>query len=316
MLDSLRFVQGAVAKKDFVPALTHFRIEGGTIRGFNGMMGLCCPIDLDLDCSPKAVQFVKAVQTCKDTIQLHMTPAGRLSVKSGKFKALVDCIQDSFPEVVPEGQELPLDGGLLKVLKLLAPFIADDASRPWARGILLRGQSAFATNNIVLIERWLGYTFPVEINIPKSAVTELIRIGEEPESLQVTENSVTFHFAGKRWLRTQTYSTQWPDLSRILDRQANPSPIPDGLWDAAVDLLPFVDELGRLFLTPGQVTTGHGDGAGAAIDVPGIQAEGCFNAQQVILLKGVAKTLDLGGYPGPCAFFGDQIRGALIGMRA
>lgn len=316
MLDSLRFVQGAVAKKDFVPALTHFRIHGGTIRGFNGMLGLCCPIDLDLDCSPKALQFVKAVQTCKDTIQLHMTPAGRLSVKSGKFKALVDCIQDSFPEVSPEGQELQLDGGLLKVLKLLAPFIADDASRPWARGILLRGQSAFATNNIVLIERWLGYTFPVEINIPKSAVTELIRIGEEPESLQVTENSVTFHFAGKRWLRTQTYSTQWPDLSRILDRPAAPQPIPDGLWDAAVDLLPFVDELGRLFLAPGQVTTGHGDGAGAAIDVPGIQAEGCFNAQQVILLKGVAKTLDLGGYPGPCAFFGDQIRGALIGMRA
>jgi DNA polymerase III sliding clamp (beta) subunit (PCNA family) len=316
MLDSLRFVQGAVAKKDFVPALTHFRIEGGTIRGFNGMLGLCCPIDLDLDCSPKALQFVKAVQTCKDTIQLHMTPAGRLSVKSGKFKALVDCIQDSFPEVSPEGQELQLDGGLLKVLKLLAPFIADDASRPWARGILLRGQSAFATNNIVLIERWLGYTFPVEINIPKSAVTELIRIGEEPESLQVTENSVTFHFAGKRWLRTQTYSTQWPDLSRILDRPSTPQPIPDGLLDAAVDLLPFVDELGRLFLAPGQVTTGHGDGAGAAIDVPGIQAEGCFNAQQVILLKGVAKTLDLGGYPGPCAFFGDQIRGALIGMRA
>lgn len=316
MLDSLRFVQGAVAKKDFVPALTHFRIHGGTIRGFNGMLGLCCPIDLDLDCSPKALQFVKAVQTCKDTIQLHMTPAGRLSVKSGKFKALVDCIQDSFPEVSPEGQELQLDGGLLKVLKLLAPFIADDASRPWARGILLRGQSAFATNNIILIERWLGYTFPVEINIPKSAVTELIRIGEEPESLQVTENSVTFHFAGKRWLRTQTYSTQWPDLSRILDRPATPQPIPDGLWDAAVDLLPFVDELGRLFLTPGQVTTGHGDGAGAAIDVPGIQADGCFNAQQVILLKGVAKTLDLGGYPGPCSFFGDQIRGALIGMRA
>lgn len=316
MLDSLRFAQGAVAKKDFVPALTHFRIEGGTIRGFNGMMGLCCPIDLDLDCSPKAVQFVKAVQTCKDTIQLHMTPAGRLSVKSGKFKALVDCIQDSFPEVVPEGKEVTLDGGLLKVLKLLAPFIADDASRPWARGILLRGQSAFATNNIILIERWLGYTFPVEINIPKSAVAELIRIGEEPESLQITENSVTFHFSGKRWLRTQTYSTLWPDLSRILDRQANPSPIPDGLWDAAADLLPFVDELGRLFLTPGQVTTGHGDGAGAAIEVPGIQADGCFNAQQVMLLKGVAKTLDLTGYPGPCAFFGDQIRGALIGMRA
>lgn len=315
MLDALRFVQGAVAKKDFVPALTHFRIEGGTIRGFNGMLGLCCPIDLDLDVSPKATQFVKAVQTCKDTIQLHMTPAGRLSVKSGKFKALVDCIQEAFPEVAPEGADVPLDGGLLKVLKLLAPFIADDASRPWARGILFRGQSAFATNNINLIEYWLGYTFPVEINIPKTAVTELIRIGEEPNRLQITENSVTFHFPGKRWLRSQTYSTQWPDVSRILDQPASPSVIPAGLWDAATDLAPFTDELGRLFLAPGAITTGHGEGAGAVVELPEILANGCFNFQQLLLLKGVAHTIDLTNYPKPCIFYGDRIRGAIVGLR-
>lgn len=315
MLDSLRFVQGAVAKKDFVPSLTHFRIQGGTIRGYNGMLALCCPIDLDLDCSPKAVSFVKAIQTCKETIQLHMTPAGRLSVKSGKFKALVDCTPADYPDVEPEGVVMPLDGELLKVLKLLTPFIADDASRPWARGILLRGQSAFATNNIVLIERWLGYSFPVELNIPRSAVVEMIRIGEEPERLQICENNVTFHYSGNRWLRTQTYPTQWPDLGRILDKPANPLAIPEGLWEAAADLTPFVDELGRLFLSAGMVTTGHGEGAGASIEVPGILDNGCFNVQQVMLLKGVAKTIDMTGYPGPCAFFGDKIRGALVGMR-
>lgn len=315
MLDSLRFVQGAVAKKDFVPSLTHFRIQGGTIRGFNGMLALCCPIDVNLDCSPKALPFVKAIQTCKDTIQLHLTQAGRLSVKSGKFKALVDCIPDEYPSVEPEGVVMPLNGELLKVLKLLTPFIADDASRPWARGILLRGQSAFATNNIVLIERWLGYTFPVELNIPRSAVVEMIRIGEEPERLQICENSVTFHFSGNRWLRTQTYSTQWPDIGRILDKPANPLAIPDGLWEAAADLTPFVDELGRLFLSKGMVTTGYGEGAGASIEVPGILDNGCFNVQQMMLLKGVAKTIDMTGYPGPCAFFGDKIRGALVGMR-
>ncbi len=40
MLDTLKFIQGAVARKDHVPALVHFRIAGGRIRGFNGTLSL------------------------------------------------------------------------------------------------------------------------------------------------------------------------------------------------------------------------------------------------------------------------------------
>lgn len=315
MINALRFVQGAVAKKDFIPSLTHFHIRGGSIRGYNGMLALCCPIDVDLDCSPKAFALIKAIQTCKETVQLHMTPAGRLSIKSGKFKALVDCIPDGYPEVQPEGEVILLDGKLLKILKLLAPFVADDASHPWACGILLREQSAFATNNVVLIEHALGYSFPVALNIPHSAVLEMIRIGEEPQSLQVCESSVTFHYSGNRWLRTQIYSTQWPNVARILDREGSPLLVPDGLWEAAASLVPFVDKLNRLYLQKGMVTTGHGEGAGASMEVPEVLHAGCFNVQHILLLKNVANTIDLAAHPAPCLFFGDNLRGALVGMR-
>jgi hypothetical protein len=316
MLDALRFVQGAVAKKDFVPTLQHFRIEGGTIRGYNGMMGLCCPIALNLDVCPKAVPFIKAIQTCKDTIAIHMTAGGRLSIKSGTFKAFVDCINEPFPEVLPEGQCIDLKGELLGVLKLLSPFIAEDASRPWARGILLRNQSAFATNNVCLIEYWLGYDFPIELNIPKAAVSELLRINEEPTGLQFTESSVTFHFAGQRWLRTQTYSTIWPDLGKIFDQPAALAPVPAGLWEAAADLASFTDDMERVFIREGMLATSSIEGEGAVIEIPGLLEPACFNLKQLRLLEGVATLLDLSKYPAPCAFRGERIRGAIVGMRA
>ncbi len=315
MLDALRFVQGAVAKKDFVPTLQHFRIEGGTIRGYNGMMGLCCPIALDLNVCPKAAPLIKAIQTCKDTIAIHMTTGGRLGIKSGAFKAFVDCINEPFPEVVPEGRCIELKGELLGVLKLLSPFIAEDASRPWARGILLRNQSAFATNNVCLIEYWLGYDFPVELNIPKAAVSELLRINEEPTGLQFTESSVTFHFAGHRWLRTQTYSTNWPDLASILDKPSALVPVPEGLWQATEDLAAFVDVLGRVFLRSGTLATSQTEGEGAAVEVAGLVAEGCYSLKQFRLLEPVATLLDLSTFPAPCAFSGDRLRGAIVGMR-
>ena len=41
MLAELKFVQGAVAKKDFIPSLTHFEIKDGMIKGLNGSLALC-----------------------------------------------------------------------------------------------------------------------------------------------------------------------------------------------------------------------------------------------------------------------------------
>lgn len=315
MLDALKFVQGAVAKKDFVQALTHFHISGGFIKGYNGSLALCSPIDLDLEVTPKAAPFIKAIATCKDTVQLNMTPAGRLAIKSGSFKAFVDCIDEAYPDVQPEGEVLELDGALLKALKKLNPFIADDASRQWARGIMFRGPSAFATNNVTLVEYWLGYNFPVEVNIPKPAVQELIRIGEEPTKVQVCENSVTFHYASGRWLRTQTYSTQWPDMAKVLDRDSTQQPFPEGFFEALGDLLPFADDLERAFFLNTRMATTPADGLGASVDLAGLPEQGIYHIKQLQLLESIAETIDLSQYPAPCLFYGDRVRGAIVGMR-
>lgn len=315
MLDALKFVQGAVAKKDFVQALTHFHISGGFIKGYNGSLALCSPIDLDLEVTPKADPFIKAIATCKDTVQLNMTPAGRLSIKSGSFRAFVDCIDEAYPDVQPEGEVLELDGTLLEALKKLNPFIAEDASRRWAQGILFRGHSAFATNNVTLVEYWLGYNFPVEVNIPKPAVQELLRIGEEPTKVQVCENSVTFHYASGRWLRTQTYSTQWPDVAKILYRDSTQRPFPEGFFEALTDLLPFADDLKRVYFLNTRMATTPVEGLGASVDLVGLPEQGIYNIRQLQLLEAVAETIDLSQYPAPCLFYGDRVRGAIVGMR-
>jgi len=315
MLDALKFVQGAVAKKDFVQELTHFHISEGFIKGYNGSLALCSPIDLNLEVVPKAKPFVKAIQTCKETAQLHMTPAGRLSIKSGNFKAFVDCLDVRPMAIAPEGQMVKLDGNLLKALKTLNPFIAEDASRHWARGIMFRGPSAFATNNVTLVEYWLGYNFPVEVNIPKPAVQELLRIGEEPISIQVCENSVTFHFEGKRWLRTQCYPTNWPDMGRVFNREANPQGLPEGFFAALMDLAPFVDELGRIFMLGTKMATTPAEGLGVSMDLDGLPEQGIYQVKQLQLLEGVVQKIDLTQYPAPCLFYGDKLRGAIVGMR-
>lgn len=319
MLAQLKFVQGSVAKKDFMPALTHFVIENGTVRGYNGTIALCSPIPFDIACKPKAEPLVRAINNCAETVSLAMTPAGRLSVKSGKFKTFVDCAEGETPHALPTGEHTTVDGvALLAALKTVAPFMGEDASRPWCNGALLRGPSVFATNNIVLVEYWAGSTVPLEINLPRAAVREMLRIGEPPLSAQCDEASVTFHYDGGRWLRTQLLSTEWPDLSRVLDtvNGAAVGPVPEGLFEALRVVKPFTDKLGRVVLSDGFVRTHDTEGEGAVFDLPAAQHASIFNLEMLELLEGVATSIDLTAYPRPCHFFGERLRGAIIGMRS
>lgn len=319
MLKTLKFVQGAIAKKDFVPALTHFHIRDGYVLGYNGRLALCSPIQLDLAATPEGIPFVKAIATCEEEVALSLTDNGRLAVRSGPFKAFIRCTQDPYPDIRPEGEFYEMDGNLLEGLRKLQPFISEDASRPWSQGVLFDRHSAYATNNVILTEFWLGYRVPKRINVPRTAVNELLRIGEEPLAMQANENSATFYYGGNRWLKTQLYSLEWPDVERILNFQALHKPVPQGLWKALHAMTAFVGEEGRVYLSPAGVATLSDftatDGASVELPLPGVNA--CFNLQQLLRLEEIAESLDLPDSlePRPCLFFGKSLRGAIMGMR-
>lgn len=316
MYNSLKFCAGSVAKKDFVIDLKHFAITDGFIRGFNGTLALGTPIPFDINCQPNAEQLIKAVSKCTDTIQLSMTKAGRLSVKSGVFKAFIDCIQGETNHVEPEGEFVEFDGEvLLKGIQAVAPFIGSDASRPWANGVLIKGQSVFATNNVMLVEYWLGVDFPITINIPKAAVREMQRINEAPISAQLTTNSITFHYTNDRWLRTQLYATEWPDLSKVLNRHSEQVPLDERIFEGLESVKSFTDKMGTIFLMEGELRTHFDEQEGAGFAMEGFAYDGKYNIEMLNLLKDTATTIDWTGYPGPCIFQGDRIRGAIIGMR-
>lgn len=315
MLDALKFAMGAVARKDYVPSLTHFRIAGNKIYGFNGRITICSPIALDLVASPKAVPFVRAIETCREEVTLGLTPTGRLSVRSGAFKANIECLEDGFTPVQPDGTFIELNGSLLGALKVLIAFTGEDASRPWAMGILFKENSAFATNNVCLIQYWLGYQFPQELNIPQATVRELLRIGEEPRYLQVCKDSVTFWYDQDKWLNTCLYDTGWPDLAQVLDRENAAKPIIPQLFEAINDLVPFIEDSKALYFLPDEVTTSLTEGQGASVDLLGGPRDGKYHISQLQLLEGVATHVDWDLYPKPCLFFGEQVRGAIIGMR-
>lgn len=315
MLDALRFVQGAVARKDFVPELKHFIIKDGYVRAFNGVLALSSPIDLDLACAPVAQRMIKAIQGCSDVVALALTDTGRLRVQSGPFKVFVPCVDvDQYPDIKPTGEMVTVPGvQLYEAVQALSPFVGDDASRPWTNGILFHGMSAFATNNVCLAQHWLGVPMPRTINVPMAAITEVLRVGQPPNAMQVDDNSVTFHYPDGRWIRSSLYETSWPEVEQILAAPCDPQPIPEGFFDALEAIKPFLEQDGLVYLGEDNIRTMDTELDGTIYEVPGLQVRGVYLHRMLKLLGEVATHADFTLYPAPVMFRGGNLRGAIIG---
>lgn len=326
MLAQLKFVQRGVARRDFVPGLTHFRIKDRRVTGFNGAYALSAPVDIGFNVAPHASLFTMALDACEDVIQLKLEPDGSsLTVKSGNFKAAVPCVDvETVPEYVPEGIMVAPHESILEALTGLREFVGFDASRAWATGVLLRGQSAFATNNSIIAEYWLGTPFPHVVNIPSAVIDEVINVNEELSSLQICEHNITFHYADGRWIKSQLLALDWPDVENVLNSAwdgGNIQPIPPGLADACEKLSRFAARGDSHLHFRGTDVATHKDGAvngvngGALIELLGVPPQGIYHMMFLNQVLAVADYADFSKYPHPIPFTGHNLRGAMLGVR-
>lgn len=316
LIDALKFVKGSVASKEFIEGLTHFKIANHTVRGFNGTFALCAPIDLSLECTPHALDLVKAIENCSEAVQMTLLENNKLHIKSGKFQVNIKTITTETPHVEPEGEVHPINGAeLLKALKAVQPFISADASRPWSTGVLFNNTSMFATNNVTVVEYWLGTQFPVNVVIPRQAVRELVKLKEIPTAVQFNKCSITFHFDDNKWLRTQTLDeSEWPDVRRILDGDFPAKPMDESIFTGLETIKPFADKQANAYIENGSMRTHYDETEGARYVINDSSVQGVWRIEILQSLKNVAKTVHF-GYPARSAFFGDNIRGVFMGVR-
>jgi hypothetical protein len=331
MLDILKFIKGAISRKDLaVPVLTHFNIHDGVIRGSNGIICIAAPIPLALSAQPLGIPFTKAIEICEglESIPaLSMTPTGRLTVAAGSFRAHIECSPDQYPDYKPEGIYHELQPGLYDAFKALAPIIGEDASRPWARGILIRDGSCYATNNITIGQYWIGFNLPFDVNIPEECIVEVLRIKEEPIAVSATDHSITFHYREGRWIRSQLLSTVWPNIEPVLNRPSNPKPLPERFIQGLQYLEPYCDASRSIYFRDNRTLSTHTTNQiGATFELGNElgngEMRGRYNCDQLLNVAKMVATIDFSLYPAPALYFGPQteagysvFRGAIVGMK-
>jgi hypothetical protein len=322
LVKTLRFVQGAIStSRAGLPDMEHYRIEDNRITAFNGRVALSAPFGLNIKAYPKAAEFYKAVRACEgaEEVKVKMTDGGKLGIATDNFRAYVPSLPDIDYHPQPEGELAPCPATLLDDLRLVAPFISEDASRPWSMGVLFDHDYLTATNNIAIIRVWNAHGMPT-INLPGFAVSELLRIGELPTMLQTDgQSSITFHYVDGSWLKTQLFVMEWPreTMDRIFGGDVDLEYLPEEMAEAIETAAAFVEgPASPIYFEDGYITTSEHKQDGAVIAVPGLAAGPCFGFRGLRLALGIAEAWDLSLWPDkPCAFWAQdgKVRGALLG---
>jgi len=317
MLDALKFAAAAVGKRAFVPGATHFLIKDGYVRGTNGIISLAAPLPLGLECAPQAIPMVKAIANCEEATQLTLLPSGKLSVRSGGFKANIPCTDEIGAHTEPEGELIPIKGEeLLKALRTVSPYMGTDAARRFSMSVLLKGGCAYATNNVTMVQYWFGTPFPLDAVLSSEAVEALCKIKETPHSIQVVDNSITFHYESGCWLKSTLMENMWPStIDKILTVEGgNPQTVDPMLFDAMTRLKPFATDNGRIILEDGTMRTHLDESEGASCAIQDVSLRGCYAIDMLMLLKDNVDKADLTLYPKPCPFYGPNFRGVIVGQ--
>jgi len=316
MIETLKLVKEAVARRDLIPLQTCYHIYDGRIQAFNGSLTIDAPAPFfnDVNITINADKLFRAAKMCRGEFKYKATANGKLSISKNKFRALIPLQEhEDFPRMSRDSGISVPGAGLARVLQELRPFVSEDASRVWSRSILFADNYAYATNNIVMAK--LPTLSDLNVAMPVSAIDALLNLDIEPETLYVGEQSITFDLPHGVWMRVNLLDAQWPDVSKIVVEN-EVEDLPPYFAETIENILPFCDDPKFPIIKLGEFGVSTSEGATEATVDIGDFPDCKFRAEPLLMVAEKAYGIAFSAYPGPCYFEGSNgLCGVLVGIK-
>lgn len=311
---ALDFVKHAQVDKNGDQLMqTHCRLANGYVVAFNGVLAMGHPIDEELNVCPQTYRLIDALKRCKETLSVTQLDNEQLVIKSGGFRAVIPCVnQSTLVHTAPDPSVGEITDTVKEGFALLNPIVSGSGDTTVEASLLLQNNSMVATNRHVLVEFWHGVNLPDNIAIPKATILAVLKIPYKMVGVGVSDRTVTFHYEGGAWMKTQLYGEKWPEIGRILENgdYTRATDVAPALFDA-VDAVSSFSPDGAIHIREGNVCSHRDENVGATYEIQGVPSGLGFGFAHLNLIKNLATTIDMVGADGVTYFFGDRVRGAL-----
>lgn len=293
----------------------HALLHAGSAVATDGLVSAGHPMGLELDAGPSVARLAAALAQCDDGASLTVMD-GQLSVRSGRFRALIECLPwDGFQPVWPDRLCGGANNALIEALMIAGTIDGD--GRPVTQAVSLSANTVLSTDGKILFEIWHGVDMPPNLAVPKAFIQMLSKVDKKLIGFGFTERSFTLHFEGGAWLKTQLYAEAWPIdmVRRLLDRGATAQALgsykllPATFFEALKAIAPFADD-DWICVKDGVINTYN---VGASFEVADLQVpkEFMISAEYLRIAElHLQRFLIVGGES--LYFIGSRVRGVIM----
>lgn len=317
LLEAITFLS-IVTKEKGAPSDTHIFLHDKVCTAYNEILSAGILIEEEIACAPNNKIFQQALSKCGEGYTLSIDGT-KIIVKSGKFKAIVPCIDPSILfNPYPDQPSFMIDDRLKEALACVDIIKSEpNAEKVHLLAFLLNGQSIINTDGKIIIEYWHGIDLPT-LAIPRIIIPGILGNSKKLSQFGFSETSVTFFFEDKSWIKSQLYNKPYPiELTQnVLNKPSNPVPIPSDFYKG-LDAINSFSENGTVWFERELLCSHKSIETGATFEVPGLPKGPIYSIKYLLMIKNIAERIDftVPGMQGSyyMSFFGKNIRGIIAG---
>lgn len=320
MRDIIIWLNEALDNKDLVTGMTFYHAQNGMIKATNGRLIAAHPWPYTDGFMVPGKEFEKVLARLPDTPEIEIKE-DRMRFKSAQFRGSIQVqpTEWSYPDI-NDADWLPIPKGLFDTLKMLRPFISDNATQPWALCVALENDWAYATNNIALAGAPCAGLGPVVALLPVWAVDFVLTRTERLTHWAWSENYVAFYWEHGAWMRSQLIVGRFPEKAAELVQESvkeNPTQyITDEFREAFKHVADLAEDTVSIYSNRIESTFKKAIIKGIAqCEVPESSDHSIWGAKYLIPALQVAERWSPGVWPKPAPFKGNGVSGYVVGRK-
>jgi hypothetical protein len=324
LLKALEFVS-VVPSRSYSVASAHVSLAGKMAVKSDGILSAGHPIAEELNVCPQFERLKVALKTCGSAVTITELDSGRLRIKGDKLSALVPCFDPTdYSPVVPDAVQAAIDDRLKASLAICGSLASENGQHYTQASVCLEAWICTGTNRQVVMQHRHGIDLPPHMVLPKVFTAAVVKTPAPLSGFGFSwaadfshVNSVTFWFEGGAWIKTQCFADRWPieQLNSILNVTSHPVDVLPGFFEGVATVGEFADTP-WVYLKDGAISSHEDIETGAQFEVKGLQGGSAYGKANVKLIAPFAKTMDLTTYREKAFFFGDDMRGCIMGVGA
>lgn len=331
LLARVKWITDAVASQDLgLQGLTSYLLRNGNIHANDGRMVVGTPFPFDgPEVLVPAEQFEKVLFNKPDGDYSWEREADRLVLKRGRFKGRIKTMPlDAWvlPTDLPSGLT-PIPDGFITSLEALLPFVSENAIKPWATCVGVKGDYLYATNNIAVARCHCPTGMGVEEFVLPRWVIEFIVKRQDGLTAWALENDgmrLVFLWEDGSWMRSVNIMEPFPDAQKFLDKYLYSDDIAVDVeitdaWRKIVRRIAKIADDPVIRLRPDECAGSTGEVLAvedeACTPVPEGLTETVWDLRYFDAVMQAATHWNPRLYPNPAPWKGDLIEGIIAGRR-